>query len=242
KRSKKNFNDFEIIQLENGIEHFEFRVFNQIIKIDDYLAKKEELASDEIKLSIAFPNNLSSLNSNSVYSIFPVEKEDIKWPFLVNTYWTLVTNRENIKMCKYNEVLRDSLADMYCQIVKSDQILKKNLAYILPTYELLNNWWRNFSSKVADCVRLENRIGLKRFKNEALQTRLDVSNEIISIINIEIVENLKLNKKDLEYFMDLKEFSVEDILRIFDAKNNCEIVQKWIDCRSTQWWSDFFYE
>lgn len=253
KRFKKNLSDFENnlrsfelrlekVDKEKGIEQLEFTVFDKIIKIDDYLAKKEELACGEIKLSIAFPNNLSSWNSHSVYSIFPVEKEDIKWPFLINTYWTLVTNRENIKMCKYNEVLRDSLADMYCQIVKSDLILKNNLAFILPTYENLNKWWRYFSSKVADCVRHEPKIGKKRFKNKALQERLDVSDEIISIINIEIVENLKLNRKDLEYFLDLKEFCVEDILCIFDVKNNCERIQRWIDCRSTQWWSDFFYE
>lgn len=242
KRIKKELDNFEIIKLEDGSDESEFRVYHEIIKIDDYLTKKEELACNEIKISIAFPNQFPSLNKFSIYSFFPIENESIQWPFMVNAYWSLITNRENLKICKYNELIRDCLAEMYCKSVNNDQILKNNLAYILPAHERLNKWWRIFSMKIKKFLKLEMKINHKRFRNEALQSRLDVSDKILNLVNFEIIQNLETSKMELEYFLDVKQISIEDIVSFFDVNNQNDEIQNWIDSRSRQWWSDFFYE
>ncbi|CAF0917284.1 unnamed protein product [Brachionus calyciflorus] len=242
KRVIKRFKKENLVTIEDENESLvksqNFKVFDKIIEIDDKnLILEEELSSNQIEISIAFSEEKQEFG---VYSFLPILNENVKFPFVVNSNWSLITNREKIRDCELNEIIRDSLAKFLTEKILNDETLLRNKFDILPSTD--NRWWQNFMKIIKSGFDLESKNDdkKKKLRNNELQTKLNITKEILDLINIEIIECNSGCENRLEFYFEV--FSIQDILEFFDIKNFSVKLEEWISIRSLEWWDLFFYE
>ena len=208
------------------------RIFRKKISIPENLIELEELQNEFSQITLAFPE---TKKHEKIFAFLPIC--DLKFNFIINADWVLVTNRESINLnSKLNLFYRDKIADFFIQIFNDQIDLRKNiLDYIPKNFDFLNDFWKQFVCDLKSGLRnliyenLNFDLSLKTYVFSE-ELRLLLNENFLNYYGIRLI-NPDDTGVDYEYY-GFNKISINVILDFLSSRE-CQILDE-------EWWINFY--